>query len=46
MMILILAMLIVPLSLNRWLPSRLEGFALLVAYVCYLLMSAYAAMVG
>lgn len=46
MMILILAMLLVPLSLNRWLPSRLEGFALLIAYVCYLLMSAYAAMVG
>lgn len=46
MMILILAMFLVPLSLNRWLPSRLEGFALIFAYVCYLLMSAYAAMAG
>lgn len=46
MMILILSMFLVPLSLNRWLPARLEGVALIVAYVCYLMMSAWAAMVG
>jgi Ca2+/Na+ antiporter len=46
MMILILSLFLVPFSLNRWLPARLEGFALIVAYVCYLMMSAYSAMVG
>ena len=46
MMILILSMFLVPLSINRWLPARLEGLALIVCYVCYIMMSAWAAMVG
>jgi len=46
MMILILSIGLVPLSLNRWIPSRLEGMMLIGAYVCYLLMSAFSATVG
>jgi cation:H+ antiporter len=33
---------LLPVSLGRWIPGRLEGVALLVCYAAYLLMSAYA----
>lgn len=46
LMLVVLGMALVPMSLGRWTPGRLEGLALIAAYAVYLLMSALATLVG